>query len=416
MLSTQPRNTALLRNNEGNLAIIAALVFAVIIIVAGGAIDASMAYVERRHMQEALDAAVLAATKEDDAARRRTKAISVLDANLAGFKAELALAESQPTSMGAKTALGLEKNADGSITGTLRRPQTNIFLGILGLDEFSLAVKSTAIAIASAGGPCITVLGSSGQDVLINSGANVKSDKCEMHVHSTANPAFIMNSGSTISLAKFCVKGKNYIKNGGTLSNLETGCSVAADPYAGKFAEPTVSSTCTTSGYFNSSTVTMQPGVHCATGFNGTPTFTFAPGLHIIKGMMVINSGATVIADGVTFYFPDTSSEIRANGSLKFTATAPTSGTYKGVLMFEKTSNASNNANKTQYIFNGSKGETLKGIIYLPNRNVTYNSTTNVTAQISMVVNQIIMNSASWTIAPFVDSSSTSSGGARLTE
>ncbi len=70
----------------------------------------------------------------------------------------------------------------------------------------------------------------------------------------------------------------------------------------------------------------MEPGVHCDTGFNGSPTITFKPGLHIIKGRMIINSGATVNAAGVTFYFPDVNSEIRANGGLTFTASAPTTG------------------------------------------------------------------------------------------
>ena len=54
-------------------------------------------------------------------------------------------------------------------------------------------------------------------------------------------------------------------------------------------------------------------------------------------------------------------------------------------------------------------GETLEGIIYLPNRNVTYNSTTNVTAKIAMVVNQIIFNSANWQIEPYDGSASSAS-------
>jgi hypothetical protein len=82
-------------------------------------------------------------------------------------------------------------------------------------------------------------------------------------------------------------------------------------------------------------------------------------------------------------------------------ATAPTSGTYKGILMFEKTSSASNNANPQQYIFNGSKGETLEGIIHLPNRDVIYNSTTNQANKITMVVNSMIINSANWQLKPY---------------
>jgi hypothetical protein len=288
---------------------------------------------------------------------------------------------------------------------------------IAGRQPVTIRVKSTAIAEGSTStGTCLWALGSSGQDVLVNSGANIQSTQCRMDVASTANPAFIMNSGSTLKFTKFCVKGTNYIKNGGTLANLETGCATQSDPYAGTLPEPTLPSTCTTSGYPNGTTFSLAPGMHCDVGFNGSPTITFQPGLHIIKGRMIINSGATVIANGVTFYFPDTNSEIRANGSLTFTGKAPTSGIYKGILMFEKTSNAANNSNKTQYIFNGSNGETLEGIIYLPNRNVTYNSTTNVTAKISMVVNQIIFNSANWRIEPYDAGGSSAGKIVRLVE
>jgi Flp pilus assembly protein TadG len=248
------------------------------------------------------------------------------------------------------------------------------------------------------GGPCITVLANAGQALLVNSGANIQAPTCEIHVHSTQNPAFIMNAGSTLNLAKLCVKGTQYIKNGGTISKLETACQVAADPYFNTIAEPTVPPTCVTSGAKDGTNHSLNPGAHCWVNFNGNPTITFKPGLHIIKGSMNINSGSTVIADGVTFYFPDTDSKIQANGSLKLTAKAPETGAYAGVLMFEKTSNASNNANKRQYVFNGSNGETLQGLIYLPNRDVTYNSTTNVNAsKLTMIVNTMILNSANWT-------------------
>ena len=265
-------------------------------------------------------------------------------------------------------------------------------------NALSVSVSSQArFTDEEPGGPCITVLANAGQALLVNSGANIQAPSCEIHVHSMQDPAFIMNAGSTLNLAKLCVKGTKYIKNGGTISKLETGCAVAADPYFNKIAEPAVSPTCTTSGPKDGASHTLNPGVHCWVNFNGSPTVTFKPGLHIIKGSMNINSGSTVIADGVTFYFPDTDSKIQANGSLKMSATAPTTGTYSGVLMFEKTSNATNNANKRQYVFNGSTGEYLEGLIYLPNRDVTYNSTTNVKAsKLTMVVNTMILNSANW--------------------
>jgi Flp pilus assembly protein TadG len=396
-------------DRTGNFAIPAALVSMMIVLGVGISIDYRRAVNEREHLQQALDAGLLAAMTKTTIAEQRTMIAHVMEANLAGT--DLLGAD-----FDYDANLSVEKNGDGSVTAKLSDTVDTSFMRIAGNKTLPIRVKSTAIATGTtAGGPCIWALGNSGQDVLINSGANVQSTQCDLDAYSTANPAFIMNSGSTIKFAKFCVKGTNYIKNGGTLSNLEVGCSVKADPYAGKLTEPSLPSTCTTSGYPNGTTFSLAPGMHCDVGFNGSPTITFQPGLHIIKGRMIINSGATVIADGVTFYFPDTNSEIRANGALKFTGKAPTSGTYKGVLMFEKTSNAANNANKTQYIFNGSNGETLEGIIYLPNRNVTYNSTTNVTAKISMVVNQIIFNSANWRLEPY-DGGASAAKNVRLME
>lgn len=401
---------AMIHDREGNFALSAALVTVVLVLGIGVSIDYRHAAAEREHLQDALDAGLLAAMNKTTLSEQRAVISNIVRANAAGSSLIAADFDFDAN-------LKVTKNADGSVTATLDDTVDTSFMQIAGRKSVAIGVKSTAIASGSStGGPCIWSLGSSGQDVLINSGASVQSTQCRIDVASTANPAFIMNSGSTIKFTKFCVKGTNYIKNGGTLSNLETGCAAQPDPYAGKLPEPSLPSNCTTSGYFSSATVTLAPGMHCDTGFNGSPTITFQPGLHIIKGRMMINSGATVIADGVTFYFPDVNSEIRANGALTFTGKAPTSGTYKGILMFEKTSDAANNANKTQYIFNGSNGETLEGIIYLPNRNVTYNSTTNVTAKISMVVNQIIFNSANWRLEPYEGGGSAGGKIVRLIE
>lgn len=379
----------------GNFGMVTALLAPVLLVAAGGAVDIAAAMAEKTRLQGKLDGAMLAAVQESGDDKRMTLASSFMS----NLPDEIQLDEDTIS----QRSLTIASNSDGSLSGTYKAPVKTSFLGIIGISSLPITVVSTAIASegSGSGDGCIYALGNSSQAVLINSGANVKSTACKVNVHSTSSPAFIMNSGSTIDTAEFCVKGTNYIKNGGTLTNLKVGCNAADDPYAGKLPEPAVSSTCTTQGTMDGQTISLNPGVHCATTFNGSPTITFKPGLHIIKGRMIINSGATVKAEGVTFYFPDVNSEIRANGGLTFTASAPTSGTYAGILMFEKTSDASNNASKQQYIFNGSKGETLTGIIHLPNRDVTYNSTTNQTSKISLVVNTMIMNSANWKIEPY---------------
>ncbi|WP_246753026.1 pilus assembly protein TadG-related protein [Sinorhizobium sp. BG8] len=377
-----------------------ALLLPLLLVAVGGALDFIRAFNEKEQLQSEIDSAMLLAAKAEGA-----------DAQFEAAKSMLATKTGEDIDI--EELLNVSQNSDGSVTGTFDASVKTYFLQLVGIETLPITVSATAIASggSNAGGGCIYVLGSKGQDVLINSGANVHSDACEVHVQSKASPAFIMNSGSKIETARFCVRGTNYIKNGGTLTNLEVGCIPDCDPYEGELTEPTVQSTCTTSGWKDGTSHTLKPGVHCETGFNGSPTITFEPGLHIIKGRMIINSNATVIAKGVTFYFPDVSSEIRINGGVTFTGAAPTSGTYKGILMFEKTSDATNNANKQQYIFNGSNGEVLEGIIYLPNRDVTYNSTTNQVSRISLVVNTMIMNSSNWLIEPYTGGSDSAASG-----
>lgn len=391
-------SSAFSRNTSGNFGVLAALMTPVLLVAAGGAVDLSQTLLHRQNLQETLDGAVLAAvTRSSESAQT---------AEVTNFFTDMT--EDYPEDFILSSALKVAKNNDGSLSGTFTDTFRPTFLPIIGIRSIPVTVSSTAIAdkAEEADPGCFYVLGSRGQDVLINSGANVKATTCQFNVHSTANPAFIMNSGSTIDTAKFCVKGTKAIRNGGTLTNVEMGCAPPQDPWAGKIAEPQVPSTCTTSGAKDGNRHSLKPGVHCYVNFNGSPTITFEPGLHIIKGAMNIGSGATIIAENVTFYYPDTDSYLRANGGVTFTGKAPTSGTYKGILMFEK---ENKNANRTQYIFNGSQGEILEGVIHLPHREVVYNSTTNQTNKLTMIADSIIVNSANWKVEPY-SGGGTSSG------
>ncbi|OLP45758.1 TadE/TadG family type IV pilus assembly protein [Rhizobium oryziradicis] len=399
-------------STEGNFAISTAVLLPLVLITAGGAVDVAGAFLQKTDLQERLDAGVLAAAQIRDPSQQRTTVLSFI---AAATKTSLTPATNGSQSIeGQDTAfqLTLDVGSDGTLNAGLSTKYPTNFLPIAGINVLPITLNASALSKPSQNG-CIYVLGNESQAVLINSGANLVAKNCTMYVASTANPAFIMNSGATIDTAKFCVKGTNYIRNGGTLANLKTDCAVSPDPYP-SLPEPTLPNNCTTSGTQDGSTQSIKPGMHCETTFNGSPTITFQPGLHIIRGRMIINSNSTVIANNVTFYFPDVNSEIRMNGGIKMTASAPTSGPYSGLLMFEKTSDAGNNANKQQYVFNGSNGETLQGIIHLPNRNVTYNSTTNVSSKITLVVNTMIMNSSKWQVEPYDGVGGGSNGQVRL--
>jgi Flp pilus assembly protein TadG len=350
----------------------------------GAAVDYSKATEVRAKLQNALDVAVLAGVKASSA--KATTASTVFTANFSD-----SLAQNVSSSFTA--------NTDGSLSGTAQAAVPTSMLAILKVSTISVTASAQAkirnTSSSTSNTVCLLLVDpTASQSLLINSGAKINAPDCEIDVRSTANPAAMFNSGTTLNVKKICVAGSNVTMNGGTLSVVQTGCAAISDPLAGTL--PVVSAgTCTVSNKsYDGSSITLDPGTYCGSiNFNGSPTITFNPGLYVIKGgTMTINSGAKITGNGVTFYFADKDSKIQFNGTTTITLTAPTSGTYSGILMFEPSGLA-----QSQLVFNGTTASTLQGLMYLPSRQVTFNSTSTLSAEkISMVFATLIVNATDW--------------------
>jgi hypothetical protein len=159
-----------------------------------------------------------------------------------------------------------------------------------------------------------------------------------------------------------------------------------------------------------SGTVTLNPGTYCGgINFNGSGTLTLNPGLYVLKsGSMILNSGWTVNGTGVTFYFADQSSYIQFNSNVSANLSAPTTGSYANIVMFEPTG-----LSNTQLAIDGTSSSSFTGLFYLPSRDVTINSVSNVNSNsVTMVFSTLILDQTNWTIAPGALSMSVASGAA----
>ncbi len=227
-----------------------------------------------------------------------------------------------------------------------------------------------------------------------------------MHVASTQSPAAIFNT--TLNVKRICIKGSTIIKNGGANPPAVTDCSTISDPFAGKLPTVTVGSCDYNNQTYNPGNVTIDPGVYCGwTNFNGSGTLKLNPGLYVIKGGgMTFNSGWTVTGTGVTFYLVDQNATITFNGNVNANLSAPTTGTYANILMYEPTG-----LSNTNLPINGTSGSSFTGLMYLPSRDVTINSVSNMSSNsVTMVFSTLILNSTNWTIAPGALSMSVASG------
>lgn len=376
-----------LNNVSGSTAVIFGLALLPLMLVAGAAVDLTRVSRARTSLQSAVDAAALAAVKNATlpGASREQLARSTVFANLGPLKAQINPTVSGATPAAGKYAVTATANVETSVMKLMR------------MESVPITAKATAFAaVAPATRVCLLAKSQTASPgLLANGGASIFGPSCEVHVASTGNPAATFNAGNVFSVPKLCVAGTQILQNSVTLPTLSTGCAVAADPFAATL--PTVSpGSCTVNDQNYSGSVTLNPGVYCGNfNFNASGAVTLNPGLYIFKNThWNLNTGWSITGTGVTFYFADANSYIQINGGVTATLTAPTSGTYSDILMFEPAGLA-----ESSFTINGGPSHIFRGLVYLPSRNITFNDMSNVTAeQLTIVVNSVILNTLNWNL------------------
>lgn len=383
-------------NTQGNMALIFSLTSIPFIFAAGMGIDYNRQITTRLNVQNALDSALLAAATQPSADRLAT-AQNIYNLNLTQFPVE-----STSVVFDLSDPITLSATATASIPSTLT--------AIAGFEIFSVTVQSTVKlpTAISAGGPCIYTLTQGDRGLIVNSGANIVAPKCEIHTHSLGNQTASFNSGITLDLMRICIAGLNATDNSqGQSGNVEYQCIPDPDPFAGVLPEPSTSLSCDyNSRSYDNAVVNLQPGVYCGShNFNSSVqqiNLAANSGDNIDDIYVFTNNarwnvnGNVFNGDGVTFYFNDTDSSIQFNSGVSVDLTPPTSGLYKGFLFAER----SGLGNRNMPI-NDSQNFDIEGIIYLPSKELIFNSGSQIKARfLTLVADKIIFNNTNWMLEP----------------
>ena len=184
-------------------------------------------------------------------------------------------------------------------------------------------------------------------------------------------------NGGTASIASNAVVTPTPNTNGGAVP----------DPLSA-LAMPTVGS-CDYTDYkvTGGANVTLNPGVYCnGITLTGSSTINLNPGTYILNGGgMSIGSGGLLSGSRVMFFNTGQSGKtpgpISFSGSSVVTLTAPTSGTYQGMLFLQDR----NITYATTNNFTGSATSSFTGTLYFPSTAVNYtgNSSGTFTAIIA---------------------------------
>jgi hypothetical protein len=110
---------------------------------------------------------------------------------------------------------------------------------------------------------------------------------------------------------------------------------------------------------------------------------TLNPGVYIVNGSFGGFTGnVNITGTGVTLYLLGSTN---LTGNVSLDLTAPTSGTYNGILIDQPSSN-------TQALsLTGNSGSTLEGIIYAPGANVSFTGNSGSTIYTDFVVGSLTL-------------------------
>lgn len=375
-----------IKDDSGQVMILTALGLVLLLGATGLAVDVGTLYRAKRVAQAAADSGAITAAMELPFGDATTAARA--DASLNGVTngsngATVTVNNPPLAGPNAGNASFVEVIASTS--------QSLFFLNIL--NKTSTSVNARAVATLSASQNCIYTLGTSGTDFLINGSGYLTASTCSIIDDSSNSQALLLNGSALVTARSIGIVG-NYLQNGsGTLTPTPTtGIAPAADPLAFLSAPAYTAGSCLANPNINGSgTYTLGPstsgGTVCYNGLtiNGGGKTTLNAGTYVINGSMVLNGSGTVLGTGITLYFPSGASYVD-NGSETLTISAPTSGTYDGILFYQDRSNTST------LTFNGAGTSTIKGIFYVPTAKVILNGSATSTLYASFVVGSLTFN------------------------
>lgn len=271
-----------------------------------------------------------------------------------------------------------------------RTVKTGFIQFLKGPSSTTITAKSIAGIVGTVSPDSIIALGSGPGAFTATNGASVSVSGGGIAVDSTDGSGITISGGTTVSASKITVTGGASVTGGSTATpSPTTGAAAVADPLI-SLAAPTVGACDQTNYSPGYGTWTLNPGVYCGgISITNGATATFNPGTYIINGgNLNLVGGTTDTGTGVTFYMTGTNATYGGvnigNGAI-VTFSAPTSGTYTGILFYQdRTITSSNGAS-----FSGGVQMGLTGTLYFPTTTVTYSNGSGTAGYVGIVANKV---------------------------
>lgn len=359
------RSSRLRRDRRAAIAVMTAIVLPVLIGFTGLAVDVGIWYRERARLQIAADAAAIAAahayfagdtTPSDLQAVALASALAATNGQLIGT-----LNGTNSVAIGTyPTGAALPTGVTVTLTATAER----YFTQILATGPVVISARATA-GLAPENACVLALTNANTTGISVTGSAVVNSPNCSMFSDAAGSSSGTVCGSANITAAGFAAVGGISVGCSASVSaDQQTNQSPLTNPLA--YLKAPTPQTCASQNNFGPGYVNLSPGTYCGgLTINANTQVNFQPGTYIITdGNFKLNGNTTILsADGVTFYLGGSTPggiDWSGNTSSNVVMSAPTSGPYAGILVFQDPSATAGN------VITGNTNLALSGDLYFP--------------------------------------------------
>lgn len=396
----QHRTGLFRRDRQGGVALIFSLSLPILVTAASAALDYSNWTNQRVHLQNATDAAAIAAARElsvssiQNQDRLDAVALSVVNSQ---FGASL-----EPVSRTVKAA---PNSAATGVTVTVTEPFRASALGQF-LVETPMVTKATATR-TEAGKICVLVLSlkdpMEGEVLMLDDAAQLTGNGCGVYSNSLSKDGISAKSSAFIKAPLMCSAGGFKLEGnpaGTYQGERRTECPKLENPLKDRPA-PSAGPCLKTSKFVIGSSRDLPAGRYCGgieiKGKNTVVTLQPSGGSDVVivkDGQLIVDDSAKLYGRGVGIAFVGQSSAFEFKGASTIDLHAPTKGPLAGILFY----GSPNALDFTDYKISSDNARTLVGTIYLPKGFFSIDATNPVADQSAYTA--IIVNKMKLTKAP----------------
>lgn len=236
------------------------------------------------------------------------------------------------------------------------------FARVLGIRQIRVCAKATAIGSRPTVPRGLVILDPSGGNALwLQGNARLRVPGGAVLINSSANNALFVQGNASVVAQQIAIVGNYQLQGNASVTPTPlTGQSPIPDPLAHLPPPSTVGLPVYPGRTIGGNdVVVLQPGVYSGPiRVEGNAEVTLQPGIYILRGGLLVSGNGRVSGNGVMIYNESGRIEVQGNGKLRLSA--PTSGTYEGIAIFQPVSN-------TQPLwFSGNADFQVTGAVYAP--------------------------------------------------